>query len=154
MTTNSSAPIRLLYCSCCGERAGRWHQHWNMDTGFGACVRCITFLRRRGETEAEILSRYGTEDVNWGMSIQMYGSVFRVVAAFPEREVAYANEWMSKHETHALLAIHEGLLLLADINDRGGKPREGTPGGSPPPAGNIRVFPVPQAHGLNKENNA
>lgn len=154
MNKKQTSPVRRLYCSCCGEYAGRWHQHWNMDTGIGACIRCVTFLRTRGETEDEILSRYGKEGVNWGMSIVVYGLAFRVAAAFWEHQEADANKWMAQHPTHALIAIHERLLLLADMNEPGTKPAEGAPIGTPAAAGNLRIFPTPQAGELNKENNA
>jgi hypothetical protein len=125
-------PLRRLTCHCCGGDAGRWHQHWNRDTGFGACVRCITAERMRGTSEEEILSNCGTEGVNWGMQYEIYGRSVRVLAAFAEHEQARANEWMLAHPTHALLAISEGLALLADENDLG--------------------TPV-AASGLNRENN-
>lgn len=145
MTKKEASPVRRLYCSCCGENAGRWHQHWNLDHGIGYCVRCVTSQRIRGESEDEICAMVGAEGTNWGMSIAVYGLAFRVVAAFHEHEEARANEWMLQHETHALLAIHEGLLLLADMSDRGVEPTASAPLGEPAPAGNMRIFPAPQA---------
>lgn len=55
-----------LTCCCCGESAGKWKQHWNRDTGYGICAKCVTWARSRGETEDEITSLYGTEGKNWG----------------------------------------------------------------------------------------
>lgn len=121
MSANSGV-IRRLTCSCCGGSAGRWHQHWNRDSGFGGCVRCITAERMRGTNEDEIASLYGKEGVNWGMHAVVYGRAFRVVAAFAEHEQDRANEWMLAHPAHGLLAIHEGLALLANINDKGIEP--------------------------------
>jgi hypothetical protein len=57
---------RRLKCCICGGEAGHWSQWWNRDDGFGVCVPCIGRERSRGATDAEILSRYGTEGVNWG----------------------------------------------------------------------------------------
>lgn len=57
---------RNMVCCCCGSSAGRWQQHWNRDTGFGVCGRCVETQRVRGETEQEIESLYGREGVNWG----------------------------------------------------------------------------------------
>jgi hypothetical protein len=111
--------MRRLQCACCGESAGRWHQHSNQDTGYSVCVRCVTFKRMRGESEADILSDYGVEGVNWGLSHEIYGRSVRVLAAFGEHEQDRANEWMLAHPTHALLAISGGLALLADENDLG-----------------------------------
>lgn len=126
-TSANSGALRRLRCCCCDGDAGRWHQHWNRDNGHGVCVRCVTAARMSRVDEAEILSLYGAEGKNWGMSIVLYDRAFRVVAAFREDEQAQANRWMQAHPTHALLAIHEGLLLLSDINDKGGKPSAGMP---------------------------
>lgn len=38
---------RALTCCCCGEDAGVWQQHWNRDTGFGLCPRCVNSPRLR-----------------------------------------------------------------------------------------------------------
>jgi hypothetical protein len=58
--------VRLLYCNCCGERAGRFAQHWNQDTGYGICHPCIVKMYRgRGETEETIRSYFGVEGVNF-----------------------------------------------------------------------------------------
>lgn len=152
--TKQTSPVRRLYCSCCGEDAGRWNQHWNLEYGIGYCVRCVTSLRIRGESERDIRMMIGAEGFSWGMSIAVYGLAFRVVAAFGVHDEARANAWMLQHETHALLAIHEGLLLLADIADRGVEPVASTPAGTPAPAGNLRIFPTPRALELNRENNA
>ena len=66
-TTDNHRPgtVRHLYCSCCGGSAGRWAQHWNMDTGHGVCARCVKWLLGRGETAEEIRFRYGVEGVNY-----------------------------------------------------------------------------------------
>jgi hypothetical protein len=135
-----TSPVRRLTCSCCGEDAGRWHQHWNMDTGFGACVRCITSMRGR-ETEAEIHSRYGIDGINWGMNITAFGRTYRVVAAFSSGERKRADDWMLKHPTHAPLGFHEDLLLLGHIYDGGIKPAASTPLASLMPISYERKFP-------------
>jgi hypothetical protein len=57
---------RRLVCCVCGGEAGRWHQHWNRDTGYGVCFSCIGWLRNRKTSEAEIADLYGREGVNWG----------------------------------------------------------------------------------------
>lgn len=58
--------VRQLTCCCCGSDAGRWQQHWNRDTGYGVCAKCVDWVRSRGESEDEIASNYGKEGVNWG----------------------------------------------------------------------------------------
>lgn len=59
------APVRRLECCCCGGDAGRFHQHWNRDTGYGICARCVAAARARGESADEILDLYGVEGVNF-----------------------------------------------------------------------------------------
>jgi hypothetical protein len=69
----TSGVVRRLTCACCGEDAGRWHQHWNRDTGFGICVRCAKWIQTRETrnpdnipTPEEFARTYGVEGVNWG----------------------------------------------------------------------------------------
>lgn len=57
---------RRMTCCVCGDDAGKWQQHWNRDTGFGICTKCIGWLRERRTSEAEIVDLYGTEGINWG----------------------------------------------------------------------------------------
>ena len=60
------APVRRLECAVCGNDAGRWRQHWNRDTGYGVCRKCIDWLRRTNRaTEDEIADNYGVEGVNF-----------------------------------------------------------------------------------------
>lgn len=64
-------PIRRLECAVCGGDAGRWHQHWNRDTGYGVCRQCIDWLRATNRaTEDEIRDNYGIEGVNYAGSNQ------------------------------------------------------------------------------------
>lgn len=59
--------VRNLECAVCGNSAGRWQQHWNRDTGFGICWRCVTWLRSTGKyDEQDIADLYGKEGVNFG----------------------------------------------------------------------------------------
>ena len=62
------ATTRRLECCVCGEDAGRHEQHWNRDTGFGVCARCVAWQRSLGDTEAEILDLYGVEGVNFAVA--------------------------------------------------------------------------------------
>lgn len=54
-----------LECCVCGEYAGLYEQHWNRDTGYGCCPKCIAWQRERGSSEAEILDLYGVAGVNY-----------------------------------------------------------------------------------------
>lgn len=57
---------RHMTCCVCGDDAGTWKQHWNRDTGFGICVKCVTWLRDRKTPETEIANLYGKQGLNWG----------------------------------------------------------------------------------------
>ena len=59
------ARTRRMECCVCSDDAGRFQQHWNRDTGFGICRRCVDWLQSRGETGAEMLNLYGVEGVNY-----------------------------------------------------------------------------------------
>lgn len=116
--------LRYLRCSCCGDDAGRWKQWHNRDTGYGVCLRCVTWFRQDGrETEDEIRRNYGIEGENWGAVIEVNGHKVRAVACFPESESGEtgANFWMLKHPTHALLTTQGGYHWIAEANDKGVK---------------------------------
>ena len=56
-----------------------------------------------------------------------YGRMFRIVATFPAADVAAANVYMLAHHDTGLIAIHEGLALIARLADTGVRfPTEGT----------------------------
>ena len=57
--------IRHMECCVCGDDAGQFEQHWNCDTGYGICRKCVDWVRSRGETDAEILDLYGVEGANY-----------------------------------------------------------------------------------------
>lgn len=61
-----TAPVRELGCCCCGNST-RGRQWWNRDTGYGICVDCIAYVRKHGESEAEIRDNYGLEGIHWGI---------------------------------------------------------------------------------------
>lgn len=56
--------MKILKCGCCGERApGK--QHWNQDTGFGLCPRCVPYILNNPRAGVEELRAYGTPGVNY-----------------------------------------------------------------------------------------
>ena len=66
MASTKQGTLRRLTCCCCGGDAGRWHQHWNRDTGFGICRRCAG--QQAAEiTPEEMASLYGAAGVNFGL---------------------------------------------------------------------------------------
>jgi hypothetical protein len=56
-----------MVCSVCGGDAGRWEQHWNRDAGCGLCMGCRDWLISRGETDEQLLHRYGRMGINYGV---------------------------------------------------------------------------------------
>jgi hypothetical protein len=69
--------IRNMTCCVCGSAAGRWAQHWNRDTGFGICSKCVEWQRDRGTSQEEMKSLYGEPGVN-------YSDPINPLAALPE----------------------------------------------------------------------
>ena len=58
---------RGMTCTCCGDDAGRWEQHWNQDNGFSVCPKCLEWITgRENLTPADSLTRYGTPQINHG----------------------------------------------------------------------------------------
>ena len=59
-----------LSCCCCGNGT-RGRQWWNRDTGYGICSSCITWMRGRGTSEAEIASSYGREGYHFNVEVSV-----------------------------------------------------------------------------------
>ena len=57
--------MKRLTCGCCGE-AALGKQHWNHDTGYGLCAKCVPFVSRFGTDE---LFGYGTPGVNYAVPL-------------------------------------------------------------------------------------
>lgn len=55
---------RRLTCCVCGQDAGIHEQHWNRDTGFGICSRCVN-EEMKCMTAEEIKSCYGVKGINY-----------------------------------------------------------------------------------------
>ena len=58
-------------CCCCGGDAGRYKQHWNRDTGYGLCERCIDFCAE-GTPEADFEETYGKPGVHYARRAKQY----------------------------------------------------------------------------------
>ena len=71
---------RNMTCCVCGSCAGRFHQHWNRDAGYGICAACVTWLKARGTSDAEMLDLYGKPGINY---------------ALPE------SQWQDRHDVSA-----------------------------------------------------
>ena len=64
---STKATVRHLECCVCGALTIGC-QWWNRDTGYGICVPCVDFVRKHGETEAQITDYYGAEGIHWGVN--------------------------------------------------------------------------------------
>lgn len=57
-------PKREMKCCNCGNYAGKFHQHYNRDNGFGICLRCVTDeIKKQGVETA--LTCYGVPGFNY-----------------------------------------------------------------------------------------
>jgi hypothetical protein len=61
--------MRILTCGCCGERAPALKQHWNQDTGFGLCPRCVPYILDNPRAGNEELKGYGTPGLNFAVPL-------------------------------------------------------------------------------------
>ena len=74
-TTNSRERTRRLTCTCCGEFAGRFRQHWNQDDGYGICRKCVLWMKSPARAkhypgDEEFAKAYGTEGTNYANAEQ------------------------------------------------------------------------------------
>lgn len=114
---------RTLTCCVCGGPAGRFEQHWNRDTGYGICARCVADEAGKSSAE-ELLSRYGTPGVNYEQPlVRHYGLDYAVVAAFPRSEAGTnaANSFMERNPETGLLCITDRAYLVR-MDDNGAQP--------------------------------
>lgn len=59
-------PITSLDCAVCGLPAGRWHQWWNQDNGYGVCGDCAhVYLPSRGMSTLDVRKTYGEPGVHY-----------------------------------------------------------------------------------------
>lgn len=68
MTADKLGPTESLECCCCGggTRGRQWH---NRDTGYGMCVSCIAYVKKRGMPDEEILENYGHKGVHYDVEV-------------------------------------------------------------------------------------
>ena len=115
-----SGPKRQLTCACCGSDAGKWHQHFNQDTGYGVCARCRDWIQARGMDPGEFRQSYGKPGVNYeAKQVHHFGRLFTVLAEFPEQNVAAVNRYCEQYPGAAVLVVGGGWAILADVSDTG-----------------------------------
>jgi D-tyrosyl-tRNA(Tyr) deacylase len=112
--------IRHMTCCCCGDDAGRWEQHWNRDTGYGICAKCVAEEMGR-EPPERIKELYGTAGVHYREPMIVEGGRrFKAMAVFPlgERGQRDANAFMERTPGAAVLCVSDG-IYLAHVDDKG-----------------------------------
>lgn len=115
-----TARPRYLRCCVCGSDAGKFAQHWNRDTGYGVCRKCVDWEISRGCDADEIKSLYGVAGVNYEpRRYALSGREFIVLAEFAEAEADKANAYMEKNPDASVLAVADGRVILADKSDSG-----------------------------------
>ena len=96
---------RNLTCCVCGADAGRWAQHWNRDTGYGICPRCVATQSAK-ETSEAMARLYGQPGVNHDIPTTTHmGRTFRVLAT--ARTQAQANAFMARTR-RVLMHVSDG----------------------------------------------
>lgn len=114
--------LRHLKCCVCGSAAGKYAQHWNRDTGWGICRECVDWEISRGVRPEELLDLYGIAGVHYeAKQFIQYGRSFNVLAEFPDTEHGRksANNYMLAHDYASLIAVVDGVAILADKHDHG-----------------------------------
>lgn len=115
-----SARPRPMKCACCGGYAGKFHQHWNQDTGYGICRSCVDWIASRGESPESIRFTYGKAGHNYeAKQHRLGGRLFNVLAEFFETDADAANAYMTKYHGASVLAVEDGRVILADVADEG-----------------------------------
>lgn len=56
---------------------------------------------------------------NLHLYIRSMGKWFQVTALFPDDD--QANEWMAKNRDHGVIAVHNGMVFIANLYDGGCK---------------------------------
>lgn len=112
---------RDLTCCCCGDDAGRFEQHWNRDTGYGICAKCVAEEMGRPDSAEHLEELYGKPDVNYRRPmITHQGRRFACLAVFPNTEAGTkaANAFMERMSGAAVLCVTDA-VYLADVSDQG-----------------------------------
>lgn len=115
---------RQLRCACCGGDAGRWHQHWNQDNGWGMCAHCRDLIQSRGlgMDPAEFRQTYGKPGVNYEPKmVEHLGRQFKVMAEYEADDNDRANAYMTQYTDTGVLLVRDGIVVLADMEDKGVK---------------------------------
>lgn len=112
--------LKHLTCCVCGAGAGKFEQHWNRDTGYGICPRCVAEEAGKSTPE-ELASRYGKPGVNYEQpQVQHFGRMYTVLATFPDSDAGTkaANAFMERTPGASVLCTTDR-VYLAHCDDEG-----------------------------------
>lgn len=107
-------------CCVCGTYAGKWLQHWNRDTGYGICPRCVAEEAGRC-TPDDLQDLYGKPGVHYDQPmVRHMGRRYRCLAAFPNTPAGErdANAFMDRTPHACVLCATDG-IYIADERDQG-----------------------------------
>lgn len=110
--------IHHLTCCICGEEAGKFEQHWNRDTGWGVCPRCVSEQAVK-ESPDEIQFNYGKVGVNYEQPMVRYmGRQYKVLGTTKNED--QANAFMARTEGASVLTVlDDGVIVIVDKSDEG-----------------------------------
>lgn len=94
--------MRILICGCCGERAPAVKQHWNQDSGFGLCPRCVPFILDNPRAGQDELKGYGKPGTNFAAPL------------VPGLEPGSLVAWKTLAEDGDYHGYHVGVLVSYD----------------------------------------
>lgn len=104
---------RSLECAVCGCGAGKWHQHYNRDTGYGVCTRCVAEEAGR-YTSDQLESLYGKPNINYKQPEVLHGGRrYTCLAIFrntPEGSTA-ANDFIARTPGASVLYVSDAIYL-------------------------------------------
>ncbi|MDD2609439.1 MAG: hypothetical protein PHX60_07030 [Giesbergeria sp.] len=120
-------------CACCGSDAGKWEQWHNQDTGCCLCRKCADWIAGRtmfGKPDPlsnplEFSATYGLPGTHLEPHYyRHFGRNFAIVAEFPDtaQGTIDANKFMERFSNNGLLAVSDGRIIIANMDDLGDWP--------------------------------
>jgi hypothetical protein len=103
--------MKTLQCSCCGSGT-KGKQHWNQDTGYGLCPKCVSWIIGRSSLD-EVKRSHGKPGVNFAMPLSA------------ECEPGMLVGWKTRNEGETwdiwhigkLKRFGNGVAIITEIND-------------------------------------
>ena len=124
---------KVKKCACCSGAAGSWEQWHNQDTGYGLCRKCADWISSRtmfGKPDPlsnplEFSATYGLPGTHLEPHYyRHFGRNFAIVAEFPDtaQGTIDANKFMERFSNNGLLAVSDGRIIIANMDDLGDWP--------------------------------